>query len=81
MKDNKHIDTFIITGNCTDICVQQFAITLKTWFNRQNIKVRVIVPVNAVETYDFGLHDGDLMNVMALYNMMINGVEVVAGIE
>lgn len=75
-KENKHIDTFIITGDCTDICVQQFAITLKTWFNMQNKKVRIIVPINAVETYDLGLHKGDLMNVMALYNMMINGIEV-----
>lgn len=79
LRENEHINTFIITGDCTDICVQQFAITLKTWFNMQNKKVRIIVPVNAVETYDFGLHDGDLMNVMALYNMMINGIEVAVG--
>ena len=24
---------------------------------------------NAVDTYDAGVHDGDLVNVMALYNM------------
>ncbi len=80
-KENEHINTFIITGDCTDICVQQFAVTLKTWFNMQNRKARVIAPVNTVETYDFGLHDGDLMNVMALYNMMINGIEVVARVK
>ena len=61
--------------------ISHFAITLKTWFNVQNRKVRVIVPINAVETYDLGLHDGDLMHVMALYNMMINGVELAAGME
>lgn len=81
LKDNEEINTFIITGDCTDICVQQFAITLKTWFNMQNKKVRIIVPVNAVETYDFGLHNGDLMNVMALYNMITNGIEVVKRVE
>jgi len=27
-----------------------------------------------------GVHDADLVNVMALYNMMINGVEVVKSI-
>lgn len=81
LKENEHINNFIITGDCTDICVQQFAVTLKTWFNMHNKKVRVIVPVNTVETYDLGLHDGDLMNVMALYNMMINGIEVIAGVE
>lgn len=46
----------------------------------QNKKVRVIVPLNAVETYDLGIHNGDLMNVMALYNMIINGVEVVRNV-
>lgn len=81
LRENEHINTFIITGDCTNICIQQFAITLKTWFNRQNQKARVIVPMNAVETYDLGLHDGDLMHIMALYNMMINGIEVIAWIR
>ena len=81
LEQNRDIDTFIVTGDCTDICIQQFAITLKTWFNSQDKKSRVIVPLNAVETYDLGLHDGDLMNVMALYNMIINGVEVVKKVE
>ncbi|MEN6328595.1 MAG: isochorismatase family cysteine hydrolase [Syntrophomonas sp.] len=77
LEENAQIKTFIITGDCTDICIQQFAITLKTWFNTQDQQVRIIVPANAVDTYDLGSHNGDLMNVMALYNMMMNGVEVV----
>lgn len=81
LRDNQQINTFIITGDCTDICVQQFAITLKTCFNMQNRKIRIIVPVNVVETYDLGLHKGDLMNVMALHNMITNGIEVVQCIE
>ncbi|MBP2652894.1 MAG: isochorismatase [Firmicutes bacterium] len=81
LKINDGIDTYVITGDCTDICVQQFAITLKTWFNKENRKIRVIVPVNAVETYDLGLHNGDLANVMALYNMINNGIEVVKSIK
>ncbi len=81
LKENEHINTFVITGDCTDICVQQFAITLKTWFNMQNKRGRVIIPINAVETYDLNLHNGDLMNVTALYNMMINGIEVVQGVN
>lgn len=77
---NQHSDTFIITGCCTDICIQQFAITLKTWFNMHNKKSRVIVPLNAVETFDLGLHDGDLIHVMALFNMITNGIELVSEI-
>lgn len=79
--ENQQINNFIITGDCTDICIQQFAITLKTWFNMNNRKSRVIVPINAVETYDLGLHNGDLVNAAALYNMMINGIEVVKGVD
>ncbi len=81
LSENQNIDSFIITGDCTDICVQQFAITLKTWFNMQNKKARIIVPIEAVDTYDLGVHDGELTNVMALYNMIINGVEVVRAVK
>lgn len=81
LKENPGTDTFIITGDCTDICIQQFATTLKAWFNMQNVKARIVVPVNAVDTYDFGLHDGDLTHVAALYNMLLNGIELVQGIE
>lgn len=81
LNENPQLDTFIVVGDCTDICIQQFAITLKTWFNMQNKNHRVIVPVNAVDTYDLGTHNGDLVNVMALYNMVINGIEVVKEIR
>lgn len=79
--ENKLINTFIVVGDCTDICVEQFVLSLKTWFNMLNKKSRVIVPMNSVDTYDLGIHNGDLMNVMSLYNMMSNGIEVVKGVE
>ena len=81
LNENQQINTFIITGVCTNICVEQFALTLKTYFNMQNKNARVIVPINTVETYDLGIHDGDLMNTMALYNMIVNGIEVVAEVK
>ncbi len=81
LSQNKQIRNFIITGDCTDICIQQFAVTLKTWFNMHNEISRIIVPVNAVDTYDLGLHDGDLLHTVALYNMAVSGVELVRSIE
>lgn len=77
LKKHEAIDHFILTGDCTDICIQQFANTLKTYFNRQDKKSRVIVPMNLVATYDLGMHQGDLMHVIGLYNMILNGVEVI----
>jgi nicotinamidase-related amidase len=81
LEQNPRINTFVVAGDCTDICILQFALTLKAWFNIPDKRSRVIVPVNAVDTYDLGVHDGDLMNVIALYNMMLNGVEVVKEVK
>lgn len=77
LEDAEDKDHFVVVGDCTDICIRQFAISLKTWFNRMNRKSRIIVPMNAVDTYDYGVHHGDLMQLTSLYDMIQNGVEVV----
>lgn len=74
LAENNQWETFIIVGNCTDICISQLAITLKTHFNRMDQKVDVMVPVDLVDTYDYGVHEGDLLHVMGLYMMQQNGV-------
>lgn len=71
------VDNYIITGCVTDICVLQFSLTLKSYFNENNKLKRIIVPINAVETYSGGTHDGDLINLFSLYNMHISGIETV----
>ena len=81
LAENSQINTFIVVGDCTDICIQQFAVTLKAWFNRQNRSVRVIVPIDLVDTYDLGAHNADLLNVVTLFSMMGNGIEVVKTIS
>lgn len=81
LRNHPQIDTFILTGDCTDICIQQFATTLKAWFNKQDLNVRIIVPIDAVQTYDLGLHHGDLTHIMALFTMMGAGIEIVKTIE
>lgn len=82
LKENEEsIDNYIVTGCVTDICVLQFCLTLNSYFNEHDMKKRIIVPLNAVETYTGGSHDGDLMNLFSLYNMKINGIEVVDKID
>lgn len=76
-----NLDTFIITGCITEICVYNFATTLKAYFNEQNRDVRVIVPISMVDTYSSQGHNGDLYNVVFFNSMLANGIEVVAGIE
>ncbi len=80
LHDNPEVDTFIIVGDCTDICIMQFALSLKAHFNRLNQYSRIIVPMNGVNTYDADIHDGDLMHIMGLYMMMINNIEIVKDI-
>lgn len=70
-------EDFVVTGDCTDLCVLQFALTLKAHFNRVDRPARVIVPASLVETYDLAEHDGDVLNAAALYLMKISGVEVI----
>ena len=81
LAENPKVNTFIVVGVCTDICIQQFAVTLKAYYNMKDMKSRVIVPLDAVDTFDLGQHNGDLMNVMAVFNMMGNCVEIVRGIR
>lgn len=78
---NSHWKNFIVCGDCTDICVHNFCMTLKTYFNEINIKSRVIVPMNAVETYDGYNHNADFMNLSSFIIMKTNGIELVKEIE
>lgn len=81
LNNNNDIDNFVVVGTCTDLCVQQFSLSLKAYFNMKNLYSRIIVVENLVETYDLDVHFADLMNLMAIYNMSISGIEIVSGIE
>ena len=75
-------DTFIVTGCVTDICVYQFVITLKAYFNEYNLDVRIVVPLDCVETFDIpNVHDAEFMNVIYLNSLISNGIEVVRKIQ
>ena len=74
----KNLDNFIVVGCCTDICVYQFVLTLKTYFNQNNLDKNIIVPISLVETYDIDeIHSGDMLNTIFLNSMIQNGINVV----
>ena len=76
--EHPHISTAIVVGNCTDLCVYQLAMYLRIRANALNIpKYRVVVPENAVQTYDSPEHPGDFFHQVFLYHMAVNGIEVV----
>jgi nicotinamidase-related amidase len=79
--------TAIVVGNCTDLCVYQLAMHVRLRHNARNVAgVRVIVPANAVQTYDLSpavageigamAHPGDFFHQVFLYHMALNGIEV-----
>ncbi|MGH2351742.1 MAG: cysteine hydrolase family protein [Chloroflexota bacterium] len=82
------VNTFVVVGDCTDLCVYQTSMPLKLSANARNRALQVIVPANCVDTYDLevetarGLgalpHDGALLHAVFLYHLQLNGVQVVA---
>jgi len=90
----QHADvrTFIVVGDCTDLCVYQTAMGLRVRANaRQERDVRVIIPADCVDTYDLPVdvartlgtlpHPGDLLHLIFLYHMALNGIEIVATVK
>lgn len=87
LDDHPEIDTYIVVGDCTDICVYQVAVGLKTLSDQTNSQVRIIIPANCVATYDMSVetarkvdtlpHDANFLHLLFLYHMKLNGVEVV----
>lgn len=80
-RDHEAVRTYVVAGDCTDICVQQFVLSAKAWHNTRNMALRLIVPVDLVDTYDADSHPADVYNVTALMTMAAAGAELVAHID
>ncbi len=91
IRERSRITNWIIVGDCTDLCTYQLAMHVRLQANQeQRHGVRIIVPVNAVDTYDLPVnaaeelgaipHDADFLHLIFLYHMLLNGIEVVTEI-
>jgi nicotinamidase-related amidase len=80
---HKNITNFIVIGDVLDICVLQYCLIQKKYCDEQDISCRVILVVKGTETYHYegNDHDAELMNLFALYNLRLNGVEIVEDIR
>ncbi|HEY4033418.1 MAG TPA: isochorismatase family cysteine hydrolase [Ktedonobacteraceae bacterium] len=91
LEAHRDLSIAVIVGDCTDLCVHQTAMHLKLYANAHNLKMRIIVPENAVQTYDIPVaaahkigalpHSGDVLHLLFLYHMRLNGIEVVREIK
>lgn len=75
LSENSTVDNFIVAGDCTDICVMQFCLALKTYFTVNNRQCRIVVPLNCADTYDDHGHNGTFANLAAVRLMTVNGIE------
>jgi nicotinamidase-related amidase len=81
------VGTFLVVGDCTDLCVYQTAMPLKLSANARQRPLTVVVPAECVDTYDLPVavaqrigampHDADLLHAIFLYHLRLNGIQVV----
>jgi nicotinamidase-related amidase len=86
-REAEGVRTFIVVGDCTDLCVYQTAMPLKLSANARNVPLEVVVPADCVDTYDLSVetartigarpHDADLLHAVFLYHLALNGIKVV----
>ncbi|HEX5322989.1 MAG TPA: isochorismatase family cysteine hydrolase [Capsulimonadaceae bacterium] len=91
LADRPQLNALIVIGDCTDLCVFQLAMGLKMRANSAGLTSRILVPIDCVDTYDLSVdtalslgvlpHPGDLTHSMALYQMALNGIEILKTIE
>jgi len=86
LDEHPEITTFIVVGDCTDLCVYQASMHLQTAANARDIERRVIIPEVCIDTYDISVkiakdspaepHPADLMHKLFLHHMKLNGIEI-----
>jgi len=92
LDQHPEVTTFLVTGDCTDFCIYQLAMYLRLRANARNLReVRVIVPIDGVDTFDIPVdvaqeigampHHADLLHLIFLYSIAQNGVEIVAEVR
>jgi nicotinamidase-related amidase len=77
IKKLKSLKEVIIAGCCTDICIMNLAIPLQNYFDQNNNEIEIIIPVNAIETYDAPWHNREEYNLMAYKMMEQSGIKLV----
>lgn len=92
LEGRQDLRTFIVVGNCTDLCVYNLALYLRLRANALGLKGhQILLPENCVQTYHLSVgdakgigalpHDGDFLHAMFLYHMALNGIRVLSGIS
>lgn len=68
-------------GCLTDVCVPNLFIPLKNYFNENNRDVEIVIPENAIETYDAPNHNREEYGNAAKKLMVQSGIQLVKKYE
>lgn len=78
-------------GSCTDLCLFHLATDLRFLANSSGLPWQIIVPTNLVATYDLSLqaahplkmlpHPGDLLHKIFLYQLELNGIDLISSLK
>ncbi len=90
--DHQQLKTFVVVGDCTDLCVYHTAMFLRMHANAHNdADTQVIVPANTTNTFDIptqtaldqGIypHPAELHHLVFLHHLAMNNVRVVQRIR
>jgi nicotinamidase-related amidase len=87
VREHPEVETYIVTGDCTDLCTYNLALHLRMDANARQLNRRVLLVEECVDTYDIPVetarelgirpHPGDFHHVVFLHHMEQNGVEIV----
>lgn len=77
----RNLKEIVIAGCCTDICDINLAIPLQNYFDQNDRRVKIVVPMNAVETYDAPNHNRNEYNDIAFKLMKQAGIQLVKKYE
>lgn len=85
--EHPEVTTYIVTGDCTDLCTYNLAMNLRMDANARQLQRRVMLVEECVDTYDVSVetarevgirpHPADFHHVVFLHHMEQNGVEIV----
>ena len=76
IKKCPNLDKVEIQGCCTDLCIMNFAIPLRNYFNEHNMHTDVVIYEETVETFDAPNHKREEYNEWAFKFMKQNGIKI-----
>jgi nicotinamidase-related amidase len=71
-------DRIVVIGCCTDICVLQFVLSLKTYLQQRKLDTEVVVVKDCVETFDIPGHARREFNAFSFKLMKNAGISLPA---